>query len=126
MAVQKWRPYLLGHKFIIETDHQPLRVILTQTIHTPEQQRWMSKLMGYDFKVRYKPGCENGPADALSRFPDNYYMTLHGVSRHIFGVSRALRTLYRENEKVRALMKEIEEASGANEEFQVRDGLSSF
>ncbi|GJW78613.1 ty3-gypsy retrotransposon protein [Tanacetum coccineum] len=66
-AVKKWRQYLLGHRFRIYTDHHSLKHILTQTIQTPDQQKWVTKLMGYDFEVLYKPGKENTVADALSR-----------------------------------------------------------
>ncbi|CAM8965117.1 unnamed protein product [Rhodiola kirilowii] len=69
MAVTKWRQYLLGGQFTLEMDHQPLRVILTQTIHTSEQQRWIRNLMGYGFEVIYRPGRDNAHADALSRLP---------------------------------------------------------
>ncbi|GJS06812.1 ty3-gypsy retrotransposon protein [Tanacetum coccineum] len=41
--------------------------MLTQTIHTPEQQKWITKLLGYDFEIHFKPGKENTVADALSR-----------------------------------------------------------
>ncbi|XP_076928272.1 uncharacterized protein LOC143592185 [Bidens hawaiensis] len=50
-AVKKWRQYLLGRRFRIHTDHHSLRHLLTQTIQTPEQQKWVTKLMGYDFEV---------------------------------------------------------------------------
>ncbi|KAK9073457.1 hypothetical protein SSX86_007781 [Deinandra increscens subsp. villosa] len=66
-AVKKWRQYLLGRKFRIFTDHHSLKHLLSQTIQTPEQQKWVTKLMGYDFEVHYKPGKENLVADALSR-----------------------------------------------------------
>jgi hypothetical protein len=66
-AVQKWRPYLLGHPFRVKTDQQALKYLLEQKVATVPQQRWISKLMGYDFTIEYKRGTENRVADALSR-----------------------------------------------------------
>ncbi|XP_057746886.1 uncharacterized protein LOC130966135 [Arachis stenosperma] len=66
-AVAKFRHYLLGKKFIIRTDQQSLKALVDQTLHTPEQQKWLHKLLGYDYEIQYKPGQENAVADALSR-----------------------------------------------------------
>jgi hypothetical protein len=35
LAVQKWRPYLLGRSLVIKTDHQSLKFLLEQRITTP-------------------------------------------------------------------------------------------
>ncbi|XP_035546606.1 uncharacterized protein LOC118348648 [Juglans regia] len=66
-AFQLWRPYLLGRKFYIQTDQRSLKYFLEQRITTPEQQKWVAKLLGYDYEITYRPGRENSAADALSR-----------------------------------------------------------
>ncbi|KAD4179495.1 hypothetical protein E3N88_28086 [Mikania micrantha] len=66
-AIAKWRQYLLGNKFHIITDQQSLRNLKDQVIQTPEQHKWLGKLLGYDFDILYRPGKNNGAADALSR-----------------------------------------------------------
>lgn len=66
-ALRIWRPYLLGQQFVIQTDQRSLKYLLEQKIATLEQQKWMVKLMGYDYEIKYRPGKENNAADALSR-----------------------------------------------------------
>ncbi|OMO55704.1 reverse transcriptase [Corchorus capsularis] len=69
-AFKKWRQYLLGRPFIIYTDQQSLRGLMNQTIQTPEQQKWLVKLLGFQYSIQYKPGTQNKVVDALSRsFP---------------------------------------------------------
>jgi hypothetical protein len=67
MAVQKWRPYLLGRHFVVRSDQHSLKYLWTQKISTTAQQKWLYKLMGFDFSIEYKKGRENVVADALSR-----------------------------------------------------------
>lgn len=67
MAVQKWRAYLLGHQFIIKTDHEALKYLMEQKITTGLQQKWLSRLLGYDYIITYRKGKENIVADSLSR-----------------------------------------------------------
>ncbi|KAK8918580.1 hypothetical protein KSP39_PZI021790 [Platanthera zijinensis] len=67
LAVQHWRHYLVGGKFIIKTDHQSLRFLTDQKLVTPAQQKYLYKLMGYDYVIHYRQGKENVCADALSR-----------------------------------------------------------
>lgn len=71
MAVQKWREYLLGHQFIIRTDHEAIKYIMEQKITTGLQQKWLSRLLGYDYVITYRKGKENIAADSLSRIYDN-------------------------------------------------------
>ncbi|XP_076917571.1 uncharacterized protein LOC143577694 [Bidens hawaiensis] len=66
-SVKKWRQYLIGRKLKIFTDQRSLKHLLSQVVQTPEQYKWATKLLGYDFEIFYKPGKENRVADALSR-----------------------------------------------------------
>ena len=66
-AIQTWRPYLLGRKFYIQTDQRNLKYLMEQRIVTSEQQKWVSKLLGYDYDITYKLRRENSTVDALSR-----------------------------------------------------------
>lgn len=66
-VVDKWRSYLLHNQFIIKTDHQSLKYLLEQKISTPVQHKYLTKLLGFDYRIEYKKGVENRVADALSR-----------------------------------------------------------
>jgi hypothetical protein len=65
-VVHLWHPYLLRKRFQIKTCHQSLKYYLEQHISSPEQQKWVTKLFGYDYEIIYKKGKENVVADALS------------------------------------------------------------
>lgn len=66
-SVRKWRHYLLGTSFTFLTDHRILKDLMTQIIQTSEQQTYLSKLLGFDYTIKYKPGTTNVVTDALSR-----------------------------------------------------------
>jgi RNase H-like domain found in reverse transcriptase len=66
-ALREWRPYLHGSRFVIKTDHHPLRYLDTQTNLSKRQMRWMETLQEYDYEIVYVQGKFNVVADALSR-----------------------------------------------------------
>jgi len=69
-AIQKWRPYLLDQAFKVKIDQQSLKYLLEQRVGTPTQQKWLSKLIGYDFVVEFRAGRENLVVVVLSRQED--------------------------------------------------------
>ncbi len=62
-----FRPFLVGYKFIVESDHKSLKWLNEAT--TARLVRWACRLSEFDFEIRYKPGKENTRADMLSRLP---------------------------------------------------------
>jgi hypothetical protein len=67
LAVEKWRPYLIGQEFVIKTDHRSLLHLTEQKITSKLQQKALLKLMDLNFTIQYKKGTSNSAADALSR-----------------------------------------------------------
>lgn len=66
-AVKNLCPYLLGRKFKMYTDHQPLTWLFNVKDPGSRLMRWRLKLAEYNYEVVYKTGVNNTNADALSR-----------------------------------------------------------
>ena len=69
-AATRWRLYLIKRYLQIKTDHKSLKYLLEQKISSPEQQKWVTKLLGFDYEITYKMWKENVVADALSQLPE--------------------------------------------------------
>ena len=66
---EKFKDYLLGSKFTVFTDNNPLVYVKTSKLGTA-QIRWLSELALYDFDIVYRTGRNNLLAYALSRRPE--------------------------------------------------------
>ena len=71
-ACSKFSDYILGRKFLVETDHKPL-IPLLNTKHLdslpPRILRFRLRLARFDYTVHHVPGKLLYTADALSRAP---------------------------------------------------------
>ena len=65
---EKFRDYLLGTRFVVYTDNNPLVHINTAKLGATEQ-RWVAQLAPFDMEIKYRTGRSNRCADALSRHP---------------------------------------------------------
>ncbi|KAA8499909.1 Transposon Ty3-I Gag-Pol polyprotein [Porphyridium purpureum] len=65
-----FRPYLYGAKFVLHTDHEALKHLMTQKELNGRQARWLDFLAEFDITIDYVKGKSNVVADALSRKPE--------------------------------------------------------
>ena len=68
-ALRKFRPYLLGRKFIWYTDHKGLQWLRNTRDPLGRCARWLEETEEFDFVVHHRAGVTNFHADALSRIP---------------------------------------------------------
>jgi hypothetical protein len=66
--VRLWWQYLYGEQFVLQSDHQPLKWILTNSKLIGKLARWALILSELDFEVKHRAGMDN-EMDCLSRYP---------------------------------------------------------
>ena len=69
-VTEKFRDYLLGSRFQVYTDNNPLTYIMESKLRA-SQIWWLSELALFDFVIKYRTGRSNRAADALSCHPFN-------------------------------------------------------
>ena len=67
--MEYYKHYLLGKRFLVRTDHQPLRYLHSLKEPKDRTARWIESMSTFDFGIEYRPGKKHGNADAMSRCP---------------------------------------------------------
>ena len=69
---ERFRTYLYGCKFQVESDHKPLEMISLKNLFAvpPRLQRMLLRLQEYDLSIIYRPGKEMTLANGFSRLPN--------------------------------------------------------
>ena len=117
MAIQKWRHYLLGRKFIVHTDQKSLKFLIDQHMMGEEQQKWVAKLLGFDFEIKYKVGKDNRAANALSR--KLYYSAISAVS---FQDWEGLEQEVQKDDKLRQILQELIQGNQVQQGYELKGG----
>jgi hypothetical protein len=73
-GVKKFHHYIYGRKFMLITDHQPLKSILcpskgVSATTAARLQRYALILAAYDYDIKYRKSADHANADGLSHLP---------------------------------------------------------
>ena len=102
---------------MIRTDQKSLKSLTDQAIQTPEQQKWLPKLLGYDFHIKYKPGKDNLAADSLSH---SFYVAW---SQPNFNILSQLRAVLLQDITLKAIMDSCVLNKPSDPHYSVNDQL---
>ena len=67
--IRHFRPYLLGRRFTLRTDHGSLTWLAQFKEPVGQLARWLEQLQEFDFEICHRPGKKHQNADAMSRIP---------------------------------------------------------
>ena len=67
-ACERFRPFVIGNQFLVETDHESLQW-LKEAKSPARLVRWSLRLSEFDFTIKHRRGSANANADCLSRLP---------------------------------------------------------
>jgi hypothetical protein len=116
-ALKKWRPCLIGRHFKVKTDHDSLEYFLEQRLSSEQQQKWVTKILGYDFEIVYKKGKQNVVADALSRKDKDVETFLCAILIIQPDWIIEARDEWKNDEKVWTLIQRLQQDSSASDAF---------
>ena len=72
-ACEHFRTYILGHRFVILTDHKAIISALNETYGKKSYQsrlsRWADRIIPFDYQIEHIPGSSLGIVDYMSRYP---------------------------------------------------------
>lgn len=66
---EHFKHYLIGHKFLLRTDHGSLRWLFGFKEPEGQMARWLERLARFDFDIEHRAGSKHGNSDGLSRIP---------------------------------------------------------
>jgi len=89
-------------------------------LHTPEQQQWLPKFLGFDFTIQYKPGKENIHTDALSR------SFMVAVSTPIHSWINKVMDLTQTDSQLSKIYQSCLQGQNPSSEYSIQNGLLFF
>jgi len=66
-AMEAFAPHLLHRQFTLVTDHESLTKLMTQKNLNGRQQKWLTYISHFNFRIEYQPGAKNFQAEYIGR-----------------------------------------------------------
>ena len=107
----------MGRHFKVKTDHDSLKYFLEQRLSSEEQQKWVTKMLGYEFEIIWKKGKQNVVADALSRRDEDVQALLSTISIIQPHWINEARKEWKNDEEVWALIQKLQQDSSTSNTF---------
>ena len=107
----------MGRHFKVKMDHDSLEYFLEQRLSSKEQEKWVTKMLGYDFEIIYKKGKKNVVADALSRKDEDVQASLCAISIIQPDWITEARDEWKNEEEVWALIQKLQQDPSLSDTF---------
>ena len=112
----------MGRHFKVKTDHDSIKHFLEQRISSEEQQKWVTKMLGYDFEIIYKKWKLNVVADALSRKNEEVEAFLCVISIIQSDWITEARDEWKKDEEVWTLIQKLQQDPNKYDTFSWKNG----
>jgi len=107
----------MGRHFKVKMDNDSLKYFLEQKLSSEEKQKWVTKMLGYDFEIIYKKGKQNVVADALSRKDEDVEALLCTISIiQPYWINEA-REEWKNDKEVGELIRKLQQYSSTSDTF---------
>jgi hypothetical protein len=107
---------------LIRTDYYSLKFFLDQKLAAIPQHQWVSKLLGFDFRVEYKTGITNVTTDAMSRRDSAAKPSMMALSVPSFALFDDLRCAFTTDPALHTLWDKVQQGVH-DDKWRVTDGL---
>lgn len=89
-AINHFKPYVFGVKFVVRSDHKPLEYLFSMKDPSSKLSRMRMELAEYDFWIEHIKGSDNVVADALSRIDFKDIKNIPEANAQVLAVTRSM------------------------------------
>ena len=111
----------MGRHFKVKIDHDSLNYFLKQRLSLEEKQKWVTNMLGYEFKIIYKKGKQNVAEDAFSRKDEDVEALLFAISIIQLDWIKKTRDEWKNDEAVWELIQKLQQDPSTSHTFNLKN-----